>query len=310
MRFRLTISSGRGFYTNSSTALLVEGIDYRVTGENLVLLQHGTRCFPGKSRAARRVRRLLREGRIPVCESNESYRRLAGGPCPLLAYNPLLVPEVYEVTLLILSALLWARITRNPEVLKKHLRAYITGSCGLVASHWWRILREQGITISSAKLVNYRIEDAGAAPIVKVSGMGVSTRRLRCHIGSTRFTATYVIDANIDVGAVREALQLFSRSQVSAAARLYAEMGVSLLRPVAEGVMVKIGPLAWPINSLVVLARYEGMITGSLFESLMDVRRRCGFDGWPPSGLYAALIEPLGLIDPGWVRVEVVEEIS
>ncbi len=306
MLFRVTLSMRMGFYANTGTTVFLEGVDYVVRGDRLVLLDKGSVCYRGKSKAARKVRRMLLEGRIPRCESNTAYS-MFGSPCPILAYNPVTVPEPYEVTLLILSALYWKRIYRNPELLKRHLRVYTVGSCSLVQSHWWRILRELGLRCDT-RLAGSETREVGAAPVLQVSRVGVSPRRLRCHLGSTGFTATYIVKLNVGYDELLSAVELYSRAQLETSKEIRSRLRLKPLYVAEADLVVRIGALAWPLNSISVLAYHEGIITGALFEKVIETRKRCGYS-MDYSSVYAAYMEPVGLLEPGWVKIEEITPI-
>ncbi|AEM39360.1 hypothetical protein Pyrfu_1502 [Pyrolobus fumarii 1A] len=303
-----------GFYANPPNVVLKRGVDYAYRGGKLVLMRYGVECIGKRTvQSARRVRRMLRGGRVPTCEEHNVIDVLSNIECDTLFASYTIVPSPLEVVNSILAAHIYAQIVEGRLNISRIAREYSLASCSLIETYWWKILEElygrKALRLTSAHLEDVIEERPVHASIAPGSRGRVALRRARCYLGCTGCRVIYklTLPEEIDVNKV---LRVYSDAQLRAAKRLQDELGLTARIPIAhdEGYTVKTGVGSWPLTSIVALAWLNELSTGRAIEAVFEAYRRCGGARiWPPRSLDVVITREGLYEEPGWISIQVVE---
>ncbi len=300
----------RGFYANPPTRLLRRNIDYNYEQGMVTLYEHGAPCLGWRVESARRIRRALRQGKIPSCPSTR-LREISGIECDTIMASQLAVPEPLEILLALYTGYLYRLAEEGKIRLSRVAREYEAASCQVVeGSYWWRMLEEllgrRPLRLSHAILEKHDCNETVHAALIEVyRGGKLSLRRARCYLGVQGCRAVYKV---VIPGEVAEAEPIDTLREATRKATRKLLEALSLDIEYCD-TCIRLGAGTWPLNTLAGIAALNGLLGTAPAETIFTAYRRCGgLRRWPPRFIDVVVERGSRLSLPGEIEMHVLKE--
>ena len=301
--------STRSVYLDTPRGILKRGLDYAYRQGYLRLYAHGFDCVPRSVAGARRARRAVKSGRVPLCDSGVSLASMTDVECDAVldSGRP---PSPLEVLLLAYSARLYRLIEEGKLGVSSIARHYSTGSCSLIeGGYLWHMLEKlfgrRALRLSASRLLTSDCRHVHVALVPVYKGGRLSVRESRCYIGVSKCRAVYEVILPEELEP-NEDLRLLGEAQEEARRRLAEILEVPYSR---GGGAVRMGAGVWPLSSIPAVALLTGHAIGEALETIFAAYRRCGGPRlWPPRRLEYLLLPGGKLDEPGLLATRIIEK--
>lgn len=297
-------------YLDTPGGVLKRGLDYSYTGGGIRLRAHGFECVPRSVAGARRARRSIKSGRVPICDRGVSLASMTDIECDAVL-DSARPPSPLEMLLLVYSARLYRLIEEGRLSVSSIARHYSIGSCSLVeGGYLWHILEKlfgrRALRLSTSRLLSSNCRQVHVALVPVYKGGRLSVKESRCYIGVDECRAVYeaMLPEELEPS---EDLNLLGVAQEEARRKLAEMLGAPYK---SSGGAVRMGAGVWPLSSIPAVAWLAGRASGEALETIFAAYRRCGGPRlWPPRRLEYLLLSGGVLEEPGLLEVRVVEKM-